>query len=135
MEIKENINKDIGEDKHRLWTEKDNVIHIEIAETIDEQEVKRLFEKMKRTLREIPEGAKFLVDMGHTSIIRSSRFRKNAAEWMKDMYRSSAFYKIAIFGGNIAMRTIASFIIAASGLKNVKVFETKEKAAKWLNAP
>ncbi len=135
MEIKESTNKDIGEDKHKVWTEKDNVVHIELAETIDEQGVEILFERIKRILRDIPEGAKFLVDMNHTSIIRSSEFRKNAAEGMKSIHRNFAFYKIAIFRGNITMRTIASFIIVASGLKNVKIFKTKEKAVKWLNVP
>ena len=46
------------------------------------------------------------------------------------------FEKIAVYGGNVIARTVGSFVLAAAvGIKNVKLFENKERALKWLKKP
>lgn len=39
---------------------------------------------------------------------------------------------IAVFWKNVLVRITAGFLLTASGRKNLKLFESKEKALKWL---
>jgi len=54
------------------------------------------------------------------------------AERIKRMIKDSNFKKIAIYGGDIVIRTVASFIVSASGVKKMRVFSNQEEAFKWL---
>lgn len=119
-------------EKNKIWVGKDGILHLKVARTFIEEDVMELIKEVKETLGGFQAKAKILADMSTTSIIRSSQFRKRTAEQIMKMAKDPGFEKAAIFGGNAVMRTIASFIIMASGVKNMKIFETREEALKWL---
>ena len=75
---------------------------------------------------------KILISILTSSIIKSSRFRKKCAEKIKKIYEDTGFRKAAIFGLTLIPRSIANFIIVASGVENVKIFSDKKDALKWL---
>jgi hypothetical protein len=100
-----------------------------------EKDVDDLSRQVNRLLDQLGSEAKIIVDMTNSSLIYSSGFRKKSANKIKELFERSKFKKIALFGGNTMIRTTASFILVASGVSKIKIFNTKEKALKWLKAP
>jgi len=76
-----------------------------------------------------------LININSLSIIRSSQFRKRTAERIITVAKSIGFRKVALFSSNVIVRTIASFIVAASKISNMKVFANEEEALTWLKQP
>ena len=118
--------------KNKLWEEKEGIVHIKLIKMINEQELYQFIKEVKEAVEKLPQKAKVLVDIREATPFRSSQFRKGAVEMLKGIAQSPGFQKVAIFGGGVIKSTIASFVIAASGLKNIKVFGKKEDALKWL---
>jgi len=132
--------KNIGSEdgKSVTWVGDDGLVHIRIARVVVAEEINQLIEKVKGILEEFSGKEKILVDMGHISDVMgvsSSSFRKKSAGQIKGLIKDPGFKRAAIFGGNIMHRTIASFIIVASGQKNIKIFEKEKEALKWLKEP
>lgn len=126
-------NKNLGENKSKVWVGKDGIVNVETAKITDEKEIEQLLEEMEKIIGKMPGKAKVLINLTiTTNIIRSSQFRKKTVERVKKIAKDPGFEKAALFVGNLVMRTIASFIIAAAGLQNVKIFPTREEALKWL---
>lgn len=123
------------EKENKVWVDEGGMIYIEVAKTITEQGVDKLIGEVRGALEKLLGKAKLLIDMNDVRIIRSSQFRQKAAGQLRDMVENPGFEKAALFGGGLTRRTVASFIVAASGIKNMKVFETKEEALKWLKQP
>jgi len=69
-----------------------------------------------------------LIDL-QSSTEFSSAARKIWVEFLQD----GRIKKTAIFGGNVFVRTLASFVIAAAGKKNISFFSTEEEARAWLS--
>lgn len=127
-------NQDSGE-KCKVWVEKGEIVYIKIAKVVVEKDVDWLIKETKRILKGFSGQAKILVNMGaieNTLGIRSPQFRRRTSKQIKDLIEDPGFRKAALFGGHVMHRTIASFIIAASGMKNIKIFGSKEEALKWL---
>jgi anti-anti-sigma regulatory factor len=70
-----------------------------------------------------------LIDLSSVSTLPSSAVRKN----ISNMLKTSGLQKIAIFGPSLPVRIVARFIIGATGLHNIKFFQTEENAHEWLN--
>lgn len=138
MAEEQTIKNNKPEEKSKIWTEEDGVVNIRIAKVVTEEDVDELIEQTRESLKSFSGRAKILIDMTAINVtagIRSSGFRKKAAVQAKALIESPGFKKAALFGGATIHRTIASFIIVASGIKNIRMFETKEKALKWLKQP
>lgn len=118
-----------GERENKVWIEKDGIIYVEVVKTINEKELLDLLERVKEVSKEPSTSRKLLiVNLVTSSVLRSYRFRKKVGE----KFREIIFEKGAICEESFFSRIVASFIIAASGIKNVRIFETKKKALKWL---
>ena len=110
----------------------DGIIYIDVPKGISEQDIYKLIDEAEKFLKGLSGEAKILVDMSEATIFRSAGFRKKAAKKMKEIAQGPGFKKAAMVGKDIFRRTIVSFVITAAGIKNVKVFKTKEEALKWL---
>jgi len=120
------------DEKSKVWLREDGIVYVVVGKTVSEEEVMDLIDKIEEILKSVPGKAKVLVDVGTVAVIRSSSFRNKLAKRLRDTVESRGVEKAAFFGQKLITRTIVSFIVMASGLKNLKVFENKEKALKWL---
>lgn len=125
-------NKNSEEDKTKVWADKDGTVHIKVTEVAAEQDVYKLIKEAREVIEKLSGKAKILIDISGAAVFRSAPFRKKAAEQVGDIAKNIGFKRAAMFGGGLIRRTVASFVIAASGIKNMRIFETKEEALKWL---
>lgn len=64
-------------------------------------------------------------------IHRSSDFSSAARRTWVKFLQNPKIKKTAIFGGNVFVRTLASFVIAATGKNNIKFFSSEQAALGW----
>ncbi len=105
---------------------KDNIIQYVISAPVDEEEAERLSAVGIGCLNN-DEAIYVLIDLKQSTQFSSEARRK----WVTFL-QNSKIKKTAIFGGNVFVRTLASFVIAASKSKNIRFFTTKEEAKDWL---
>lgn len=104
----------------------DRVLQYHINSDVDEEEANRLYGYGVKCFDE--DKVDFvLIDLKSSSEF-SSAARKVWVEFLKD----DRIKRTAIFGGNVFVRTLASFVIAATGKENIKFFLTEEEARVWL---
>ncbi len=84
-------------------------------------------EKSGRSYLDSGETDRILIDLTDSRYFSADAKRR----WVKFL-QHSAIKKAAIFGGSMIMHMIASFIITATGQKNMQYFETEEEACAWL---
>lgn len=132
MSKAEKTNKDKNLKENKIWVGKDGIVRVRVAKIITELDVVEIIEETRKVLKNLSGKAKILIDISTTSTIRSSQFRKRTAEQLKRVTMEPGFEKAAIFGGSVVSRTIASFVLVAGEIKNMKLFETEDKALKWL---
>jgi len=119
-------------EENKIWVGKDGIIHVEIIEMVNEKEILELLEEAKEITKMAPPSPRILiVNLVTSSVLRSYRIRKQVGEKIKEM----VFEKGAICEENVFSRKAAIFIMAASGIKNVEVFEKKQEALEWLKEP
>jgi len=132
MATKENIKNENLE--KNVWIGDDGMLHVKITRLISEKEIDQLINMVEKGLRDLGGKAKTLIDISTTSVIYSSLTRKKTADRVRKL-REIGYQKGAIFSPHVVPRTISSFIVAASGIGNVKVFSTEKEALNWLNKP
>lgn len=112
---------------NEVWC-KDGIVRYTIAAPVDEKEAIRL-----DTV-----GEEF-VNKGEASFIvidieQSQQFSSAARKiWVKFL-QNQKIKKTAIFGGNVFVRTLASFVIAAAGKASIKFFGTEKEAIDWIHS-
>ncbi len=103
-----------------------NTIKYTISTPVDEEEAKRLNGIGSEYIDKKGGIIYILIDLK-----KSTQFSSGARkEWVKFL-QNPKINKVAIFGGNVFVRTLASFVIAASKSKNIKFFTTEEEATSW----
>ena len=122
-------------EKNIIWQGTDGIVYVDVPKGISEHNINKLTDRAEKFLKDLSGEAKILVDMSEATILRSAGFRKKAAKKMKEIDQGSGFKKAAMVGKDIFRRTIVSFVIMASGIKNVKVFKDKEEGLEWLKKP
>lgn len=105
---------------------RDNIIHYVISLPVDDKEAERINNI----------GLEYLDDNKADCVLidlkQSTKFSSEARKrWVKFL-KNPKIKKTAIFGGNIFVRTLASFVIAASKSNNIKFFTKEEEARDWL---
>lgn len=126
------------EKKNKVWVDKQGIVYMKIVKLVDEKDLSDLIGDLREILRGFSDKPKILVDIENIEdrvFISSSLFRKNAVKQAKDFIQNIGFKKVAVFGIGIEDRTVASFVISAIGIKNIKIFITEEEALKWLREP
>ena len=119
--------------ENKVWVGDDGIVFVNMAKAVVEEDAYNLVRKIKEILQGLPGKAKIMIDITTSSIIRSTGFRKKIGDEIRYIAQNIGFEKAAVYGGNVVTRTIASFIIMASGVKNMKVFDKIEKALRWLS--
>lgn len=138
MNEKGNIkNENSGNKKDRVWIHNDGIIRIFEDDPFDEQDIKDVVVAAKRVLGELGGKGRILIKITNKikTPVTSSETRKELVKEAKNIIKDPGFERAAIYGGSLVSRTVASFIITAIGLKNIKIFATKEKALEWLKNP
>jgi phage pi2 protein 07 len=122
---KENLIETPGGNK--IWY-KNDIVHYLMPSPVDETEALLLRDEGVNLIEK--ENASFvLIDLK-----QSTQFSSEARKiWVKFL-QNPKIKKTAIFGGNVFVRTLASFVIAASQKKNIKFFITEEEAMEWISA-
>lgn len=126
------------EKKNKVWVDKQGIVYMKIVKLVDEKDLSDLIGDLREILRGFSDKPKILVDIENIEdrvFISSSLFRKNAVKQAKDFIQNIGFKKVAVFGIGIEDRTVASFVINAIRIKNIKIFITEEEALKWLREP
>ena len=101
---------------------------------ISEEELIGIF---KNVLEKIPPKSKIFVNIEKESrtVVFSGNtvfYRKNIAKLIKESTKIIGFKKIAMCSVGLIQRVGISFILERSGLHNIKIFPTEEKALRWL---
>lgn len=110
---------------NKIWNE-DGIVHYAMPAPVDETEAFKLRDS----------GVDF-IEKGNASLVlidlkQSTKFSSEARKvWVKFL-QNPKIKRTAIFGGNVFVRTLASFVIAASRKKNIRFFITEKEALKWL---
>jgi len=110
---------------NKVWCS-DDIVHYIISAPVDDTEASEISGI----------GVDFLESKNASAVVidlkQSTQFSSEARKiWVKFL-QNSKIKKTAIFGGNVFVRTLASFVIAASQKKNIKFFTTEEEAFKWV---
>jgi hypothetical protein len=130
--IKEKNIKNL-EERFKIWTE-EGIIYIEFIKSIIYEDLDFIFNEIEENLKKFNGNGKILVSLAsnYKSIFPSSQTRKEMMSRSNNLLKKIGFDKAAIYGGNLIITTIVSFILTAAQIKNVKFFDTKEKALNWL---
>jgi len=104
----------------------DDIVYYHINSNVDEEEARRLNDFGKDCFEN--KSVKYVLIDLQASTEFSSAARKIWVEFLQD----DRIKKTAIFGGNVFVRTLASFVIAATGKKNISFFSTEDDARAWL---
>lgn len=133
----QNIKNEEAEGESKVWVKNDEIMYIRIGNLSSKKKVFGLLEKLKEILKRFSDKEKVLIDLGvfpFAPPVHSSLFRKQVVEKLKEITKEAGYKKVAVFWGNTVKRTITSFVIVASGMKNMKVLGTEEEALKWLKS-
>ena len=109
------------------WDEEARIIRNFTQGYCEESEAKIEVEKIRNIVNTQPGKVSLLIDISEAEMV-SSGARKVFADLMK----SVNLEKIAFVGMKVIPKTIASFIMRYSGVKNARFFETGEQALEWL---
>lgn len=122
------VGKEQKELKFKIWIE-DDMIMIDIWETKwDEEGAQKFIEELNKVLETVEGKAKILCDASKAGFGPTPQ----ALHVYTELFKSPKIGKSAVFGLSSPNRVLVSFLLGASGKKDLKVFATKEEAVKWL---
>ncbi len=103
----------------------DNIVHYTMCTPVSAEEAERL-----STI------GKGFVDVGQAQFIlidlrQSTEFSSSARKIWVEFLQNDKIKKTALFGGNVFVKTLATFVMAATGKKDIKFFNTEEEAKGW----
>ncbi|MEW6041719.1 MAG: STAS/SEC14 domain-containing protein [Elusimicrobiota bacterium] len=122
-----------GETPTVRWDEENKIGYLKIPVIITEDEMEQLVKQIFPLLRQASGKGKIYVDLSITQphLVRAGKMRKRILGVLQEVTEIGV-EKIAMLIGSIIVKTALSFIIAAGGLKNIKIFKTQEEALNWL---
>ena len=120
--------------KNKVWLDKEGIVNIQVAKEITAEESYVLIDVAERFLRNFQGKGKVLIHVFPYKgpFVATFKFRRTVSERIKGIMKDPGFKKVAICGITTVIKIVSSFIITASGVKNIRIFETKEEALKWL---
>ena len=102
------------------------MLKFNVVGVIDDVEAEKLHDVGVETL---DSGAAELVLI---NLEGTHRFSPSARSYLVAFLRNANIKKTAIVGGNVFMRTVASFVMAAAKVDNIKFFTETPLALAWL---
>lgn len=127
------VSKDDGA-SNKVWVDDKGIVNIQVAKAIIAEEAYALIDVAEKFLRNSQGKGKVLIHVFPYKgpFIATFEFRRTVSKKIKEIIKDPGFKKVAICGITTIIKIVSSFIITASGVKNMKVFGTKEEALKWL---
>lgn len=107
-------------------TLRENIIWYRIATLVDDMEAIRL-DEAGRNFLENHHARNVMIDLSH-----AGQFSMSAQNIWIEFLRYPPITRTAIYGISTLSRLLASVIVNASRMSNVKMFNTKEEAYKWI---
>ncbi len=104
----------------------ERVLSYSINTDVDEAEASRLYGFGKQCLDDNK------ADYVMIDLKASSEFSSAARKVWVEFLKNEKIKRTAIFGGNVFVRTLASFVIAATGRKNISFFLSEDEAREWI---
>jgi len=116
------------EKRNRVWWDEElDLPRVKASGVFDETAAREVQAKIREINREHPEKLDWIMDLsGMTKA--TSKARKVMAEVAAD----PDIRRHALIGASVFIRTVANFISAAVGQKNVRHFATEEEALQWI---
>jgi len=125
----EEKDREVWVEGSRFYLGKDDILYATIVGEIDNKlalEFKDATLKFNR-IRKSDGRMNILVDND-----RSGKISSNARKVIKELCESRKTGKVAIYGMNPVARVIASFLMGVTRKKDMRFFETREKALAWI---
>lgn len=69
----------------------------------------------------------WIIDLSGTE-----KYSSKARKMFSDAVKNTEIIRMAMIGASVFVRVVVNFILARSGVKNAKHFETEEEALEWL---
>ena len=122
--------------KNRVRLGQEDIIYMEIFGDVNEN-VFEIFEEAIEMAKRFSGKTKALLSFEKplASLEGGSERRKKLVEMTKKAYKDPGFEKLAICGLSTLIRIAAYFVVKATKLDNIRVFESKKEALKWLKEP
>lgn len=118
----------------KVWLGEDGIVRIKIGKVkMNEDILAEIGEKFRAIAKELPPKPKILTDVSEVQYGIAINFRKMIVNFIKNEVNSPGFEKQAIWGGGTPIKVVTSFLITATGFKNIKYFKTEKEALEWLN--
>lgn len=105
-----------------------DIVKYKVSDMFDKERVQHLMDIGCQTVDENI-ATLVLIDINKVEKF-SLEDRGSWIQFLKDPH----IKKTAVFGGDQFVRTVASFIIKASGSANIRLFATEEEALNWLHS-
>lgn len=117
--------------KNKIWLGDDGIIRIKIDKAVNEEVIEATIEEFKDIIKTLQGKPKVLIDVVSMPFVPSV-FRRKVAKIIKDTYTNPGFYRAAVRGEQTIQKVVITFALTASGVKNIKYFESEEEALEWL---
>jgi hypothetical protein len=125
-------NDEVENEKGKAWLEEDGIIKLKLGKNCDFKEAERLGNEFIKIAKTLPTKSKVSIDISITNPRFDIVFRKNIVEILKSAFKDPGFEKIALWGSSVKIiKVITSFVLGATGFKNIKYFDTEEEVLKW----
>lgn len=112
---------------NKLWCT-GGILHYLVSAPVDGNEATLLSGKGIELLN-AENASSVLIDLK-----QSTQFSSDARKIWVRFLQDPKIKKTALFGGNVFVRTLASFVIAASNKQNIKFFTAEDEAIEWLKS-
>lgn len=125
-----------NKEENKILIGKDNIIYIEITkEDLSGEYILELMKEAIEVIRKFSGKAKLLAKFSKPVLkVGSSKERKKMVKLIEDAYKDPGFDKLAICGVNTLLKIVSFFVVKATKIENIRIFESKEEALKWLKS-
>jgi len=131
-------NIELKNEETRAWLGDNGIVRIKLGEDWGgekEEAMEYLIKEIIEIANNLTTKPKLLINLGLAPHhFYSSIYRKKMVKLARKALKELSYEKVAVYGGvgGRAQKIVVSFITAAAGVKNIKLFDTEEEALKWL---
>lgn len=119
--------------KNEVWLGEDGIIRAKLGEKCGADDAEEIAKEIIRIARTLPNKPSVSIDIAKTSPSYDIIFRKKVVELLQNAFKDPGLEKVALWGTkNKIIEVVATFILGATGLKNIRYFKTEEEVMEWL---
>lgn len=125
------INKLRTEDGN-VWLE-DGIIMMKMGENCSLEVIEKLAEKFANIAKTLDVKPRVLINTSDALPAYNILWRKKIVNILRNAFRDPGFEKIALWGVRTPIiKVVTEFILGATGLDNIRYFDTENEALKWI---